>query len=167
MAEPFISEIRMMSFGFAPRGWAYCNGQVLPIAQNAALFSLLGTTYGGNGQTTFQLPNMQGRVPVHVGPRYSAGQVGGEATHTLTANEVPSHTHVVNGSSVAADTNVPGNTAYLGFVANTYATFVKDSMKKMAASEVGVTGGVAHQNMQPYLAVNFVIALQGIFPSQS
>ena len=167
MAEPFISEIRMMSFGFAPKGWAYCNGQVLPIAQNAALFSLLGTTYGGNGQNNFQLPNMQGRVPLHVGPRYTAGQIGGEATHTLTANEVPSHTHVVNGSSVAADTNVPGATAYLGAVANTYVAPVKANLKKMAASGVGVTGGVAHQNMQPYLAVNFVIALQGIFPSRN
>src|SRR6478609_9183413 len=120
MAEPFLSEIRMMSFNFPPRGWAFCNGQLLPINQNQALFSLLGTTFGGDGRQTFGLPNLQDRTPIHVGSGYTLGERGGEPSHTLTLQEVPGHTHVMNGSSNAADTNTPATTAYLGGVANTY-----------------------------------------------
>src|ERR671936_688787 len=110
MAEPFLSEIRIMSFIFAPKGWALCNGQLLPINQNQALFSLLGTTYGGNGQTTFALPNLQGRVPLHVGPGYSLGQNGGEESHTLSTAEIPAHSHQMRGKNAAADINPTGRT---------------------------------------------------------
>lgn len=166
MAEPFLAEIRMMSFGFPPKGWALCNGQRLPVNQNQALFSLLGTTYGGDGRQTFQLPDFQGRVPIHVGPSYPLGAVGGEAKHTLTVNELPAHNHVVNASSTAAETNIPGNTAYLGLVNNTYGPAT--NLVAMAPSEIGTAGGQQpHENMQPYLGITFSIALQGIFPTRN
>jgi microcystin-dependent protein len=164
MSEPFLSEIRIFSFGYAPRSWAMCNGQQLPINQNQALFSLLGTTYGGNGQTTFALPNLQGKTPIHVGQGFTLGQTGGEQAHTLTVSEMPTHLHVLQATGNNADTNVPSNTALLGTVANTYTT--PNNLQALGASEIGNVGGSQpHVNMQPYLTLNFCIALQGIFPS--
>jgi microcystin-dependent protein len=166
MAEPFLSEIRIMSFGFAPKGWALCDGQLLPINQNQALFSLLGTTYGGDGRVNFGLPNLDGRTPIHMGNSHTLGERGGEQAHTLSISEIPTHTHVANGSSTAADTNTPDNTTYLGVVANTYTA--PSNVVAMGPSEIGNTGGSQpHQNMQPFLTLNFSIALQGIFPSQT
>jgi len=166
MAEPFLSEIRIMSFGFAPKGWALCNGQLLPINQNQALFSLLGTTYGGDGRVNFALPDLRSRVPIHTGSGHTLGERGGEQAHTLSIAELPTHTHVANGSSTAAETNTPDNTTYLGFVNNTYAPAT--NLVAMGPSEIGNTGGSqAHLNMQPFLVLNFSIALQGIFPSQT
>ncbi len=166
MAEPFLSEIRIMSFGFAPKGWALCNGQLLPINQNQALFSLLGTTYGGDGRVNFGLPDLQGRTPIHMGSGHTLGERGGEQAHTLSISEIPTHTHVAHGSSTAAETNTPDNTAYLGFVNITYTP--AQNLVAMGPSEIGNTGGSqAHLNMQPFLVLNFSIALQGIFPSQT
>jgi microcystin-dependent protein len=165
MAEPFLSEIRIMSFGFPPKGWAACNGQLLPINQNQALFSLLGTTYGGNGQTTFGLPNLQGRTPIHVGSGHTLGEQGGEQAHTLSTGELPTHTHVVNATSAAANVNVPDN-AYLGTVNNAY-TAASNLVTMTPAAVTTVGGSQAHLNMQPFLTLNFCIALQGIFPSQN
>ena len=163
MAEPFLSEIRIVSFNFAPKGWAECNGQLLPINQNQALFSLLGTTYGGNGQTTFGLPDLRGKVPIHVGSGFTLGTTGGEQAHTLTVNEMPIHTHVLSGSSTNADAVVPtGNV--LAQVADTYG--LPAQLTTLDPSTNGPSGGSqAHQNMQPYLTLNYCIALQGIFPS--
>ena len=155
-----------MSFSFPPKGWAFCNGQLLPINQNQALFSLLGTTYGGDGRVNFALPDLRGRVPIHVGSGHSLGERAGEQAHTLSTSELPTHTHVANGSSTPADTNTPDNTTYLGVVSNTYAA--AGNLVAMAASEIGNVGGSqAHLNMQPLLVLNFSIALQGIFPSQT
>ena len=166
MAEPFLSEIRIMSFNFAPKGWAQCNGQLLPINQNQALFSLLGTTYGGNGQTTFALPNNQGRTPLHMGGGHTLGEQGGEQAHTLTVQEMPTHTHPVTATSNAADLNVATNASRLGSVNNGYTPAA--NLVAMSPQEVTNSGGSQpHLNMQPFLALNFCIALQGIFPSQS
>lgn len=168
MAEPFLSEIRIMSFGFAPKGWALCNGQLLPINQNQALFSLLGTTYGGNGQVNFALPNLQGRTPIHRGEGYALGETGGEQAHTLTAAETPSHTHVLNGTSSAGTANpaVPGGN--LLATANLPAYGAANNLTPMNAASISNVGGSqAHPNMQPFLTLNFSIALQGIFPSQN
>jgi microcystin-dependent protein len=166
MAEPFLSEIRIMSFGFAPRGWALCNGQLLPINQNQALFSLLGTTFGGNGQTNFGLPNLQGRTPIHTGNGFTLGQGGGEQAHTLSAQEMPQHTHAVNVSSVATGGNNNPGGRFLGGANNAYhALPPTTTMSPSTVSNVG--GSQAHLNMQPFLTLNFSIALQGIFPSQN
>jgi microcystin-dependent protein len=165
MAEPFLSEIRIMSFNFAPKGWAMCNGQIMPINQNQALFSLLGTTYGGDGQTTFALPNLQGRVPIHDGSGFTLGQGGGEQAHTLSIAETPTHTHTLMGSNVAAETNVATG-AYLGIVNNAYGG--PANLVTLSPAEVGNAGGSqAHENMEPYLTLTFCIALQGIFPSRN
>jgi microcystin-dependent protein len=166
MAEPFLSEIRLMSFGFAPKGWALCNGQLLPINQNQALFSLLGTTFGGDGRVNFALPDLRGQVPIHSGSGHILGERGGEQAHTLTIAELPTHTHLVNGSNNPANLNSPTNASLLGVVSNTYGP--PGNLVAMAASEVTNTGGSqAHLNMQPFLTVSFCIALQGIFPSQT
>jgi len=164
MAEPFLSEIRMFSFGFAPRGWALCNGQLLSINQNQALFSLLGTTYGGNGITTFALPNLEGRVPIHMGNGVVLGQQAGEANVTINISELPQHTHIVQANSAAnasgpSSTAVPGGGGVEGY-GPTPAT-------PMNPAIIGPTGSSQpHNNMQPYLTINFSIALQGIFPSR-
>src|SRR5919201_3354822 len=139
MAEPFLSEIRIMSFNFAPKGWALCNGQLLPINQNQGLFSLLGTTFGGDGRVNFALPDLRSRAPIHMGSGHTLGERGGEQAHTLSISEVPTHTHVANGSSTAADTNTPDNTTYLGVVANTYTP--ANNLVAMAPSEIGTVGG--------------------------
>jgi len=164
MAEPFLSEVRIMSFVFAPKGWALCNGQLLPINQNQALFSLLGTTFGGDGRVNFALPDVRGRVPIHVGSGHTLGERGGEQAHTLSISEIPTHTHVANGTTNAADTNTPSNTTLLGIVNDAYGD--PANLQAMSASEITTVGGSqAHLNMQPFLTLSFCIALQGIFPS--
>lgn len=167
MAEPFLAEIRLMSFNFAPKGWALCNGQLLPINQNQALFSLLGTTFGGNGQTTFGLPNLQGRTPIHAGSGHTLGEQGGEQSHTLTVSEIPMHTHAASASAAAASTTIPAGSVVLA--QPEFAAYRPPSSPvAVHAATIGNVGGSqAHQNMQPYLVVSFCIALQGIFPSQS
>ena len=164
MAEPFLSEIRVMSFNFAPKGWAMCNGQLLPINQNQALFALLGTTYGGNGQTTFALPNLQGKTPIHVGAGHSLGETAGEQAHTLTINELPTHLHFsVATSATAAQPAPTGN-----LLATASGEIYADASNMVAlnpASLVNTGGSQAHLNMQPFLTLTFCIALQGIFPS--
>jgi microcystin-dependent protein len=165
MAEPFLSEIRIMSFNFPPKGWALCNGQLLPINQNQALFSLLGTTYGGDGRVNFALPNLQGNTPMHAGNGHTLGEKGGEQSHTLSIAELPAHTHVLNASSTPANTNVPTG-AYVGSVNNAY-TAPGNLVALSPASVANQGGSQAHLNMQPFLVLNFCIALQGIFPSQN
>ena len=163
MAEPFLSEIRMTSFDFAPKGWALCNGQTLPINQNQALFSLLGTTFGGNGQTNFQLPNLQGKTPIHVGSGHTLGQTGGEQAHTPTHNEMTTHPHTLNATSHNATLDQPAG-PLLASAANQYAA--PPVSTTLVPSSIGNTGGSQpHLNMQPYLTISFSIALQGIFPS--
>ena len=172
MASPFIAQITLFAGNFAPRGYAFCNGQILPIAQNQALFALLGTTYGGNGQTTFALPNLQGRVPIHPGQGqglspYSLGQAGGTENVTLNISQMPAHNHAATSRASAggADDSSPTN----NFLAadNQYSTTQNTQMN---ANEIQVSpngGSQSHTNVQPYLAINFIIALQGIFPSRN
>jgi microcystin-dependent protein len=165
MAEPFLSEIRLMSFDFAPKGWAKCEGQLLPINQNQALFALLGTTYGGNGQTLFALPDLRGRTPIHVGSGHTLGERGGEQAHTLSIAELPSHVHVANGTSDNATVDSPaGNLLASG--ANQYAP--PPPTTSLSPGTLGNVGGSqAHLNMMPFLTLTFCIALQGIFPSRN
>jgi len=166
MAEPFISEIRLMSFGFAPKGWALCNGQLLPINQNQALFSLLGTTFGGNGQTNFALPDLRDRVPIHVGSGHMLGERGGEQAHTLSLTEVPAHAHGLAVSTSVSGGNANPSGRVLGGGNNVY--HAPGNLTTMNPASVANAGGSqAHQNMQPFLAINFSIALQGIYPSQN
>lgn len=167
MAEPFLSEIRIMSFGFAPQGWALCDGQLLPINQNQALFSLLGTTYGGDGRVNFALPDLRSRVPIHMGSAHTLGERGGEQGHTLSISEIPTHVHALQGSSdsgtlVIAAGNVPATSA-----SQMYQAPDANLVAMNPASVTNVGGSQAHLNMQPYLVLNFSIALQGIFPSQT
>jgi len=164
MAEPFLSEIRIFSFNFPPQGWAFCNGQLLPINQNQALFSLLGITYGGNGQTNFALPNLQGRSPLHYGAGYILGEVGGSSSHTLTIAQLPTHNHAATATSAVQNTVVPtSNFLAASTPSSFYAGTQNATMLPSAVSNAG--GSQAHNNMQPSLVLNFCIALQGIFPS--
>jgi microcystin-dependent protein len=168
MAEPFLSEIRIFSFNFAPKGWALCDGQLLPINQNQALFSLLGTTYGGNGQTTFGLPNLQGRVPIHMGNGHTLGESGGEQAHTLSISEIPTHVHVANGSSLDGDQPIPTGNLLAGTATAQLYTGTVSNLTSLFPGTIGNVGGSqAHLNMQPFLVLNMSIALQGIFPSQT
>ena len=168
MAEPFLSEIRIMSFGFPPKGWALCDGQLLPINQNQALFSLLGTTYGGDGRVNFGLPDLQGRVPIHMGSGHTLGERGGEQGHTLSISEIPTHTHSAIATNNAGAQPVPA-TAYLAndTIATPYLVPDNNLVALAAGSLANVGGSQAHLNMQPFLVLNFSIALQGIFPSQT
>ncbi|NYT40307.1 phage tail protein [Sphingomonas sp. R-74633] len=170
MAEPFMGEIRLMSFTFAPKNWAQCNGQFLPINQNQALFSLLGTTFGGNGQTTFALPDLRGRVPIHVGNGYTLGQRGGEEAHTLSISELPTHVHRLQASNANGNAVNPnfGGTGYVlaAEPGNAYATGFTPAAVALNAGTVASNGGSqAHQNMQPFLTLGYCIAVAGIFPS--
>lgn len=166
MATPFIGEIRMFGFNFPPRGWALCNGQTLAIQQNQALFSILGTTYGGNGTSTFQLPNLQGRTPVHVGTEITLGQSGGEINHTLSASEMPSHFHQVNASAGAVTGGSPTNNYLTSQLADPM--FASAAAVNGAMSPLVVNGGSQpHNNMQPYTVVNICVALTGVFPSRN
>jgi microcystin-dependent protein len=168
MAEPFLSEIRIMSFAFAPRGWAMCNGQLLPINQNQALFSLLGTTYGGDGRVNFGLPNLQGRTPMHFGNGHTLGERGGEQMHTLSISEVPQHTHSANAANVAATSNAPSNARMLSVSTGANLYGGASNLQTMAPQAIASVGGSqSHENEQPFLTLNFCIALQGIFPSQT
>jgi microcystin-dependent protein len=165
MSEPFLAEIRVVSFGFAPKGWALCDGQTLAINQNQALFALLGTTYGGDGRTTFQLPNLQARMPIHQGSGYDMGNLGGQSSHTLVTPEMPMHNHGAVGVSTTASTDVATGNSWAASQQNPYAASPNTSL---APSALGQTGGSQpHDNMAPYLVLNFIIALQGIFPSRN
>jgi microcystin-dependent protein len=167
MADGFLGEIRLMSFSFPPKGWAPCNGQQLQINQNPALYALLGTTYGGDGKTTFGLPDMRGRTPIHAGNGHALGENGGETSHTLSTPELPAHSHAVN-----VQTSANGGTAtplenYLGGANNAYAT-PNGNLQALREDTVTSTGGAqAHENMQPYLSMSYCIALQGGNPPRS
>src|ERR1700681_1593026 len=169
MGTPFMSEIRIMSFVFPPKGWALCNGQLLPINQNQALFSLLGTTFGGDGRVNFGLPNLQGRTPIHVGNGFTLGQKGGEQAHTLAISELPTHVHPTSVSttmSAQGTGNTPNNTKILGQARASFLYGPSTGLVAMDPREISTVGGSQpHQNMQPFLTLNFSIALQGIFPS--
>ena len=163
MAEPFRGEIRLFSFGFAPKGWAPCNGQLLPINQNQALFSLLGTQYGGDGRVTFALPNLQGRAPVHVGG-VQVGPTGGEETVGLTLSELPTHGHL-RGSANQATSTSPVNNVLANAPRRGFAPYAQGGAGVTPSGAVSVGGGQTHNNMQPFLTLQFAISLDGIFPS--
>src|SRR5438309_5263806 len=167
MAEPFLAEIRLMSFNFAPKGWANCNGQLLPINQNQALFSLLGTTYGGNGQTNFGLPDLRDRVPIHVGNGHTLGERAGEAAHTLSISELPTLVHQAQAAATDADGAIPTGLLLAGWNNGYVAPAGGNLVSLNSTSLASVGGSQAHENQQPYLTLNFCIALQGIFPSQN
>jgi microcystin-dependent protein len=178
MSDPYLSEIRIMPFSFAPRGWAQCNGQTMSISQNTALFSLLGTAFGGDGRSTFKLPNLQGMVPIHAGDGFTLGQTMGEATHTLSVAEMPSHTHLVKAKNATAQSDIGGRTpgpavalaqavtAAPATAVNIYGT---GAANQIFASQAIANSGNSepHPNQQPYLVLNFCICTQGIFPSQN
>jgi microcystin-dependent protein len=165
MSEPFMTEIKIVSFNFAPKGWALCNGQLLPINQNQALFSLLGTTYGGNGQTTFGLPNLQGDVPIHVGQGHTLGEVAGTTSVTISQQQMPQHLHMAQASTTAGSTALAGGNI-LAPALNVYGP--PNSLTNLLPTTVSNVGGSQpHNNMMPYLVLNFIIALQGIFPSRN
>jgi microcystin-dependent protein len=164
MSTPYLGEIRIFSFGFTPKGWLACNGQLLAINQNTALFSLLGTFYGGNGTTNFALPNLQGCLPLHFGNGFVQGQTGGEAGHTLIAGEMPLHTHAVNGTATPASAGSPAGNLW----AAGNGAFNATANVSMSPAGIAPNGGnQAHENRSPYLTLNFCIALSGIYPSQN
>jgi microcystin-dependent protein len=165
MSEPFLSEIKIMSFNFAPKTWAMCNGQLLPINQNQPLFALLGTTYGGNGQTTFALPDLRGRVPIHIGQGHTLGERAGQSAHTITMSEMAQHLHFAMGSGNNGDTVIPAG-GVLGGAAGLYGG-PTNLTTLLPESVTNVGGSQPHENRQPYLALTFCIALVGIFPSQN
>ena len=172
MSEPFLAEVRIVGFNFAPRGWAFCDGQILPINQNQSLYSLLGTTYGGDGRTSFALPDLRGRTPIHVGSSNGSvhllGQKGGEETHTLSAAEMPQHNHRMQASSNPASSRTPGGNVYANADIPAYRSPTGATLQSMnAGTLLSVGGGQAHENEQPYLVLNFCIALQGLFPSRN
>jgi microcystin-dependent protein len=168
MSTPFLGEVKIVAFNFAPQGWAKCNGQLLPINQNQALFSLLGTMYGGNGQTNFALPNLQGRTPVHVGNGHLQGESAGAEAHTLTLPEIPTHSHVLNASANAATAGAPSATRVLAqsVGAQLYGA-AAGLVAANPASISNVGGSQPHENRQPFLVLNFCIALIGVFPSRN
>lgn len=167
MSEPFLGEIKIISWNYPPKGWAFCNGQFLPINQNQPLFALLGTMYGGNGQTTFALPDFRGKIPMHVGGNHSQGETAGQYAHTVTLQEMPQHLHFLQATNNVGTTPNPDGTVILSkSVANSYG--IAANLVAMNPAIVGNVGGSqAHENKQPFLVLNFVIALQGIFPSRN
>ncbi len=168
MSEPFLAEIMIVGFNFAPRGWAFCDGQILPINQNQSLYSLLGTTYGGDGSTSFALPELRGRIPIHVGPGHTQGQKSGEQTHSLSGAEIPANTHQVQASSSAANQIDPTANVLASAAPIAISVYGSGAASDMGAGTVAnAGGGQGHENMQPYLALNFCIALQGLFPSRN
>jgi len=165
MGTPFLAELRLFSFNFPPKGWALCNGQLLPINQNQALFSLLGTMYGGDGQVNFALPNLRGRVPIHLGGSFTQGEAGGEDSHTVSQSEMPQHIHLLQAVNANADTDIPTGAA-LGSFNNGYRD--PTNLTSLIPATVGNIGGSqAHENRQPYTVLSWGIALQGIFPSRN
>ncbi|WP_431470556.1 phage tail protein [Sphingosinithalassobacter sp. LHW66-3] len=165
MAQPYLGEIRMFAGNFAPAGWMLCEGQLIPISENETLFQLIGTTYGGDGQSTFQLPDLRGRVPIHMGDGFILAETGGAEEVTLTASQIPMHTHNLVGSSGNGSQSSPLNN-YLASstLVRPYASETPDTL--LAATSIGATGGSQpHTNMQPYLCINFIISLFGLFPS--
>lgn len=172
MADPFVAEIRIFSFNFAPRGWAFCNGQILPLSQNTALFSLLGTTYGGNGMSNFALPDLQGNVPMHPGQGpglslHDLGETGGSETVTLLESEIPAHSHTLSVAGLNSQSTNPTNTVLgRGNPVKVYAS--GGSQVAMGTNSIAPSGGGSpHNNMMPYLTMSFCIALQGVFPPRS
>jgi|SRR5579864_654885 len=167
MSQPFIGEIRMFGGNFAPVGWAFCNGAIIPISQNDALFNLIGTTYGGDGQSTFALPDLQSRVPVHVGPGFALGQSGGAETVTLTTSQIPAHSHVPDAQSNQGTQSTPAGNVWAAQSALTEfsASAPNTTMDPAALGSSG--GSQPHDNMIPFLVVNFIISLFGVFPSQT
>ena len=166
MSEPFLAEIRMVGFNFAPRGWAFCDGQILPINQNQSLYSLLGTTYGGDGRTSFGLPDLQGRTPIHVSTSHREGQKGGAETVSLSTAEIPQHDHTAQASSAVADAPVAAGHILADSPSQLYAD-PGNLVELRSGTIANAGGGQAHENMQPWLAVNFCIALRGLFPSRN
>jgi microcystin-dependent protein len=167
MGTPYLGEIKIISWNYAPKGWAFCNGQALPINQNQALFSILGTTYGGNGQTTFALPDFRGRVPIYQGQGWLNGQKAGQEFHTITLSELPAHNHFLSASNLAdgTNTNAPGGNFPANDPQNPYRTNPNTSFAPLSVTNIG--GSQPHENRQPFLVLNFIIALQGIFPSRN
>ena len=166
MGTPFMSEVKIISWNFAPQGWAFCNGQFLPINQNQALFSLLGTMYGGNGQTTFALPDLRGRGAIHVGQGFIEGQAGGQEFHTLTISEMPTHIHFMSAVSEVGNTTAPSNNWLARSATEPYRAFSNPTTMH-PASITNYGGSQPHENRQPFLVLNFIIALQGVFPSRN
>ncbi len=166
MSEPFLSEIKIVSFNFPPKGWAFCNGQLLPINQNQALFSLLGTTYGGNGQTNFALPNLRGHVPIHTGNGHTLGETAGSQSVTLNIPQLPTHIHFLQATNTPGTLDTPGNNVLGAASIQGYGS--PSALTPMNPGTVSSVGGSQpHNNMMPYLVLNFIIALQGIFPSRN
>ncbi|HYM01972.1 MAG TPA: tail fiber protein [Stellaceae bacterium] len=168
MSEPFLGEIRVFAGNFAPRGWALCNGQVLSISQNTALFSILGTTYGGNGVNNFALPDLQGNAAVHQGSSFNLGETAGEESHTLTVEEMPAHTHNLN-AAAGAITATPSTAVLLGTpAAQAPAYAAAGALTPLSPNAIApTTGNQPHENRQPYLVLNYIIALQGVFPTRN
>jgi len=166
MSSPYIGEIRMFAGNFAPVGWAFCNGALVPISDNDALFNLIGTTYGGDGQSTFALPDLQSRLPVHVGPGFALGQVAGAESVTLTTNQIPAHSHVQSASSGQGSASSPAGAVSAASTLDQYST-TAPSLGLSPSALTSAGGSQPHDNMSPYLVVNFIISLFGIFPSQT
>jgi microcystin-dependent protein len=171
--DPFVAEIRIFPFNFAPKGWAFCDGQILPLSQNTALFSLLGTTYGGDGRSNFALPNMQGNAPMHPGQGpglslHDLGETGGSETVTLLESEIPAHSHALRGNNTLGDTPTPSPAVTLGRYANAYQQTTNTNLVTMNDQALAPAGGdQPHNNLQPYLTLNFCIALQGVYPPRT
>ncbi len=175
MSEPFLAEIKIVGFNFAPRGWAFCDGQILPINQNQSLFALLGTTFGGDGRTSFALPDLRSRAPISIGNGMQWGEKGGQENETLTLPQIPSHDHTLKAANVTATTNLPAPVppdttpkVFANASVDAYETFAAANQVNLNTGAVTTTGGgQGHDNMQPYLPLGFVIALQGLFPSRN
>jgi len=167
MGTPYLGELKLISFNYAPKGWAFANGQTLAINQNTALFALLGTTYGGNGQTTFLLPNLQGRVAMHFGNGFTQGEIGGQINHTLTVSEMPAHTHAMNAVNGAQNNANPSGHLFAATSGNATVYGTGGPIAVLSADVSNTGGSQPHENEQPYLVMNWIIALQGIFPSRN